>query len=362
MKDHWDNIDELIADTQKVLDGEIEPPAPEQEPENYSDWLYRQDGTDPASVEPPVRDRKSHRKKKHIFLKILLGLLILLVAAFAALWFLFAKQPVSQKDAGLGERKPGNSVILLAGTDAGETRTDTMVLLSVNEPEKTVSLISVPRDTYLPQYGGAKLNAALGAGGGGAEGMEELMDRMEELTGYWPDGYVLVNLDGFKSIVDAIGGVKFNVPMDMDYEDPYQDLYIHLKAGEQTLDGEQSMELVRFRSGYARADLERVEVQRDFLKAALKQTLQLKNIVKAPRLLTTVLANSTTDMDIANLTWLAKAMLVCDKDELTMETLAGYPQMIGGASYFVVSPQEAAEQLNRCCNPYQNDIPADWIG
>ena len=81
-------------------------------------------------------------------------------------------------------------------------------------------------------------------------------------------------------LVDAIGGVEFDVPMRMYYTDPTQDLYIDLQPGLQTLDGEHAMQLVRFRKGYATQDLQRTEVQRDFLQALAKQCLKVSNLSK----------------------------------------------------------------------------------
>ena len=103
------------------------------------------------------------------------------------------------------------------------------------------------------------------ASGSSLEGVSEI-----EL---WMTDYAMVNFDVFARVVDLFGGVDFDVPVDMDYEDPYQDLYIHLKAGEQHLNGEEALQVMRFRSGYAMADLERVNVQRNFVQAAMDQWL-----------------------------------------------------------------------------------------
>ena len=81
----------------------------------------------------------------------------------------------------------------------------------------------------------------------------------------------MIDLSCFIDLVDLFGGVEFNVPQDMFYDDPAQDLHIALNAGEQTLDGEQAMGLVRYRYGYTMADLDRVNVQRAFIQAAIEQ-------------------------------------------------------------------------------------------
>ena len=344
------NIDDILEDVKQYLDKE-----PADPKKDYSQWLYEQGGQEEqtATVSVPVRRKKKKKKKK--FWKWLLGLVLVLVVIWMALWFVFAKQPVA--DEGIGDRKPGVSTVLLAGTDAGGMRTDTMMLLNVDQTKGEMSLISLPRDTYVSGYSVPKLNSAVGAGG-----MEELMERVTTLIGYRPDGYVLVDLDGFVSVVDAVGGIKFDVPQDMYYHDPVQDLLIDLKAGEQRLKGKDAMGLVRYRSGYARADLERVEVQRDFMKAALKQVVSAKNLPKVPALMSIVFSNVESDMGMNNFVWLAKAMLVCDKENIRMETMPGYTKMINGGSYFVMDKTEMAALLNECCNPYKVELTAEALG
>ena len=163
---------------------------------------------------------------------------------------LLAKQPKAEET--LGARRDGCSTILLAGTDKSGDRTDTVMLLSVDRSAKRLTLLSIPRDTKVNStYTPHKINIAYGVNGKDQEGMEALMDYVTELVGFRPDGYVLIDLDVFVDLVDKMGGVKFDVPCDMDYSDPAQDLTIDLKAGMQRLNGEQAMGLVRFRSGYA---------------------------------------------------------------------------------------------------------------
>lgn len=122
------------------------------------------------------------------------------------------------------------------------TRTDTIMLLNVNSAANTVNLVSIPRDTFVSGgYNVPKINSAYGWAGKGEDGMQELMDRVTETIGFTPDGYLLVDLDSFIELVDLMGGVKFDVPMDMRYSDPAQNLTIDLTAGMQKLDGQQAM-------------------------------------------------------------------------------------------------------------------------
>ena len=142
--------------------------------------------------------------------------------------------------------------ILICGTDDDGTRTDTIIIAHLDTTDHTVALLSIPRDTPVATGNGGIMKINSVYAGGGADGMQRLSGRLRELLGFPVDGYVLVNLDAFKKTVDLVGGVEFDVPQDMDYEDASQDLYIHLKAGLQRLDGEKAMELVRFRKATLR--------------------------------------------------------------------------------------------------------------
>ena len=270
--------------------------------------------------------------------------------------FVWAKQPKAD-DGGLGARKKGCSTILIAGTDEGGYRTDTMMLFSVDREAKTMSLVSIPRDTLVYcEYSVPKLNSAYGWAGGGDDGMQELLTRVEEIVGFRPDGYVVTDLACFEELVDLMGGVTFDVPVEMHYNDPSQNLYIDLSAGEQKLDGAQAMQVMRFRSGYADADLGRVKVQRDFLAAALHQWASVKNAYKLPSAIRLITEHTKTDLTSAQLAWLAESAALCGTDGLTMATMPGSAAWIGGGSYYVLDAAQVADLVNEKLNPYQKEV------
>ena len=316
-----------------------------------------EDEEDDEVYERPRKKRKG-RWIKRIF--ILLLILLVLAALVALVSKIIATQPVYDGADSLGARKAGSSTILLIGTDEGGTRTDTLMLMNVNTSEKQVSLVSIPRDTRVNgSYSVPKINGVYGINGGGEEGMEMLQQRVKESIGFWPDGYIMVNLDSFVDLVDIMGGVTFNVPQDMYYNDPSQDLYIDLKAGEQKLNGTEAMGLVRFRSGYATADLGRVDVQRDFVSAAAKQWVSPTLVFKTPQLVAWLGGNVETDLSVKELSWLAWAMLRCDLDNIQTETLPGTATTISGGSYYLLDPYTVPDTVNRCINPYERDITVD---
>ena len=332
----------------------------------YSDWLYAQgDGEQTRAqreaaaqfAENGGQGRRARRPKRRMGAgwKILIALLVLLAASFAGVHFLWAKQPVAENS--LGARRDGCATILIAGTDKGGYRTDTMMLLSVDREAGKLGLVSIPRDTLIYcEYSVPKINSAYGFAGGGEAGMQELLKRVGEIIGFEPDGYVVLELAAFERLVDLMGGVKFDVPMDMYYSDPSQDLYIDLKAGEQTLTGEKAMQLVRFRSGYATADLGRVDVQRQFVSAALDQWLSVKNILKVPAALKLLSQASQSNLTSANYIWLAEAALACDRANIQTRTLPGAATYIAGGSYYVLDAVGVAQTVNECCNPYEQGV------
>ena len=309
----------------------------------------------PAAYEEP----ETPKKKKHGFGKGLakfLLVVLLIIALLTGALFLVAKQPV---DANCDlARKRGNSTILLAGTDASGDRTDTIMLLNIDRKAGKLSLMSIPRDTKVNStYTPHKINAAYGVNGSGEQGMDALMEYVSECIGFRPDGYMLIDLNVFVELVDLMGGVRFDVPCDMYYNDPTQDLYINLQAGEQKLNGEQAMGVVRFRSGYAMADLERVNVQRDFLSAALHQWGSVKNLWKLPKALSLLLDHTLTDLSTANLLWMAESVVLCGTGDMMMTTI---PHGLNGdGEYVLIDAQETLDLVNESFCPYEQGITMD---
>ena len=319
---------------------------------------YAAESDFPMRPRPDISRRTPHqkpkKKKKHRFLKVLLTIVLSLVLVLALLvvgLHFLAKQPEAENDRA---RKDGNCTILLAGTDESGDRTDTIMLLNLNREEGRMSLMSIPRDTKVNStYTPHSINIAYGVNGKGEEGMDSLMDYVADCVGFRPDGYVLLELDVFIELVDLFGGVEFDVPMDMYYEDSSQDLYIDLSAGLQTLDGEQSMGLVRYRYGYADADIGRVSVQRDFLMAAMGQWASIKNAYKLPQALSLLSDYAVTDLSTRNMLWLAETALLCGTDDIYMTTVPFY---ISGNHVIIDAGEDYLDLLNEYFNPYERDI------
>ena len=333
-----------------------------QSPRKNHRETYEEGEDLPRRPAPSRQPKPSKRRKKRRGVRLLAGVLlvVLLLIGGAYLW-IRSTMKMPETDQPIGARKEGAATVLLCGTDQEGTRTDTMMLLYLNAREQAITLVSLPRDTLTHTSSGsdAKLNSAYGRNDGGQEGMEALLDYVSDIIGYRPDGYMLITLDAFVDVVNLMGGVEFDVPMDMFYEDPSQDLYIDLKEGKQKLDGYEAMGLVRFRKGYADQDLGRVDVQRQFLSACMDQWLTLPNLVKLPQILSTVQASSESDLTTGNLLWIAYTAWRSGLGNLQTVTLPGYADMIDGVSYYILDPAGVADVINQSCNPYTREIDAN---
>ncbi len=241
----------------------------------------------------------------------------------------------------LDENVDDTENVLVVGIDKEGKRADVIMLCNVNPQDKTITLISIPRDTKIKLLNGktSKINACLGKD----HGEEMLCDYVRELTGQPINSFLKVNFEGLRNVVDILGGIKYNVPMDMDYDDPVQDLHIHLKKGEQVLDGAAVEGLVRFRSGYANADLGRIDTQQDFLKEAIKQKLSFKYLFKLPAVMREV--HKSFDTDLSTLDVLVLAFNARSCNSVSTYLLPGGAKYSGGASYYVAD-DDASSQIS----------------
>ena len=196
-------------------------------------------------------------------------------------------------------------LILGISEDIDVELTDTIIVASYNPQTQKAVLLSIPRDTFVgtsKQRANSydKINAIYQV-----KGAEGVLEKVNNLTGLNLKKYIVVSNNALVELVDEIGGVEFDVPMDMNYDSKRQNLHIHLKKGLQKLDGEQAEWLVRFRKNnngttyspeYGNDDYGRMKTQRDFLKAVAKQTLQAKNITKVGALIDIVKKNVKTNI------------------------------------------------------------------
>ncbi|MCQ2418751.1 MAG: LCP family protein [Clostridia bacterium] len=354
------NSDYVTKGTPKTVQ---EKPAGQEQPvyqvpvqQTYQPPVRQARRTNPPKRRTPMREEAVNvpKKKKHTGAIILIALVLVLALTFFAGILLYPKRPDATK-----MKKGDVATILIAGTDKDGTRTDTIMLLYIDRDAEEINLLSLPRDLLTYVDGNPmKLNAVYGYGGCGEKGMELLMDEMVDRIGFRPDGYVLFDFDAVEELIDRMGGITFDVPCEMDYEDPAQSLSIHLKEGKQRLNGEEALWVLRYRSGYALADLKRVEVQRDLIKAALEQWVSLRKLPRGASALFSLKDGTTTDLSTRNFAWAAKAVRSIGLSGMQTATLPGEWR----SPYYYPFAQDGADLLNRYFNPTTRTITEEDVG
>lgn len=330
-----------------------------------------------------MRNSKINYKRKFFltFFSVFSVLLVCLLFIFFGYKFLSAEQsydPTKQRDATLISEKelkqqteqtsngiftpPIRTNILITGVDKEESLTDVLMVASFISKTGEINLLSIPRDTYI-SYKGENLTALRKVNKGApsymkansvyaytkSAGIEPLKTTVENLLGIKIDYYVKVDLDAFVSIVDAVGGIYFDVPKGgLKYSDPTQDLYINLKEGYQLLDGKAAEGLVRFRKGYTRQDLQRVEVQQQFIKEFIKQVLNKDTLVNnLGEIALNLIKYVETDFGVSNLPKYLNVIPNIDTNNMNTATLPGTPQMIDNLSYYVLDNSGTKELVDR---------------
>ena len=270
-------------------------------------------------------------------------------------------------------RRDGVYTFLLVGQDTGGGgNTDTMMLITFDSVNQELHGMSLPRDTMINVSTSSKrLNAVYNYNKGRdpdtqlEKGITALKREVGKLTGIIPDYYVVIQWEAVGQLVEAIGGVWFEVPFDMDYDDPAQDLHIHLKAGYQELNGEEAMGLIRWRHNndysvqYPTGDLGRVETQQAFLKAVAAECLKPDILLKAPSLAQIFIEHVSTDLSVGNLLAFAQLAMGMDAETgVSFVTMPNQDARYPGVSMVVPIVDELVEVLNDGFNPYQDDIQA----
>ena len=249
-------------------------------------------------------------------------------------------------------RKEGFYTILVAGVDDHNGGSDTVILASVDAKNHKIFGLSIPRDTKAIINGKArKMNAAYKNGG-----MRLLAETVSEQMSIPVDYTVEVDLEAFAALIDAIGGVDFDVPLDMNYEDPKQNLQIHISKGLQHLDGATALKVVRFRhnsdgTGYGDEDLGRIRTQQNFLKAAAKSAFSFSTLTKIDDMARIVQKYVKTELTLPNLAWLAKEALYAGPEGIQFATLPGKWM----SPYIYTDREGALELINAHLNPYKTD-------
>jgi len=292
-------------------------------------------------------------KKKRIGLKIFIFILILIAIAGG----IFAKR-VHDLDGnwiavlfGHTEKTLENLdklYILAMGESTGMS--DTIIVCSYDPKTQEASMLSIPRDTFI---GDSKNNAStsdkINSLYNNGKKPEKTIEAVNKLTGLNIEHYILIDTEGLVKLVDTIGGVEFDVPINMKYDDYSQELHINLKKGMQTLNGNQVEQLVRFRhnsngssysSEYGMEDFGRMRTQREVLMAIAKQTIQLKNVKEIGNILDIAKEYVETNIDFNLLKDYIPYAVELNIDTIKAKQLPGTTPYINGISFFLADEEE----------------------
>ena len=359
-------------------------------------------GPAPSAKAPRQKPNKPARTPKqkllHILFIVITVLAALVVAGFI-IWNIFIDKPElpvhtpRPQPTGAGnvvidgrepttvnsDRKEDFWTFLVVGRDTyGGGNTDTILLVAYDIPNQKLSVMSIPRDTIVNvPWDIKKINSVYNyAPYYDKDGIEFLKEEIAQFVGFEPDFTIVVEWEAVGDLVDAIGGVYFDVPRRMYYNDLSQNFKINLQKGYQLLDGSKAMQLIRYRhdsddsghilnSGYADGDLGRIKVQQDFLKAVVSQCLQIKNVGRINELAKVFTENVTTELTINNLAWFAQQAILggldmenvsfntmpwVSADNVYSRTYHNYP------SYVAPDAEKVLELINESFNPYKDDI------
>jgi len=260
------------------------------------------------------------------------------------------------------DRKKDFYTFVIFGTDDAGYNTDTIMVASYDGVNQNANIISIPRDCLVNVKRTAKrINAAYGAGtlnGGGHEGgVDQLKREIKTIIGFEPDFYIMIDLEAFTKIVDAIGGVDVENPYYMNYDDPVQDLHIHFNKGPLHLDGPDALKFARFRQGNNHVgdigDFKRIENQQLVINAILQKLLKPENILKIPQFIEIFNENVKTDLKTENILWFAGQINeIRGTDALSMYTMPTNGSSTKGAWYALLDEAAIIELINRTINPY----------
>ena len=307
------------------------------------------------------KGKNKKKKKRGIARKILLFLLLVILVTVGILAY-----KVHQNGGGLSgllataighnqetRKNLPKMYCLLLGKS--QDLTDTIIVAEYDPQYQQASMLSIPRDTFVGTSRSTatpsdKINSIY------CYSPEKLLRKVNELTGLNIKYYLTVDTSAFREIVDAVGGVTFNVPIDMKYDSNWQKLHINLKAGEQLLDGDKAEQLVRFRHNndgttypysYGMEDLGRMRTQREFLKALAKKALSFENIFKINEFIDIAKKYVETNMDFDAIKDYIPYAVDFKLEDLQAQHLPGAPEYANTYSFYFADEAETAEIIDK---------------
>lgn len=306
------------------------------------------------------KEKKKRRNKRHPVRTVFLGILLIIIAFVA--YFMIKVQTNGGGVSGILTTIVGSNkneienledlYVLCLGKS--QNLTDTIMVIKYSPKTQQASMLSVPRDSFV----GTDVNSATAFDKINARysiSPQKTIDAVNKLTGLNLKYYITIDTMALRELVDAIGGVYFDVPIKMDYDDGAQDLYIHLEPGYQLLNGEQAEGVVRFRHNnngtsysddYGNNDLGRMKTQREFIKTVISQTMKASNITKINEIINIAKERLETNLSWDLIKKYIPALVNFNIENLRSDALPGAPAYYNGVSIFLVNTTKAKQTVN----------------
>ncbi|MBP3596377.1 MAG: LCP family protein [Clostridia bacterium] len=319
-----------------------------------------------SRISKNAESKKEKNKKFNIFkflFTILFSIILIFIILFSTCFgYYFIKEDFDvnrafSKTINKVSLRPDEITVLVLGvsTDITTKLADTIMVCSYNPTNQKAFILSIPRDTFVGTNrnnakGSDKINSIYSK-----FGAEMMVEKVEKLTGLDIDHYAVVKTEALIEIVDAIGGVEFDVPINMDYDDITQNLHIHLKSGVQLIDGEKAEQLLRFRhnnngtsypSNYGDNDFGRMRTQREFIKSVAKQTIKLGNIFRIPKISSAIFKNVETDMNFGTIIKYIPSALSFDMNSIKNYQLPGESKKCNSLWFYIQDSNETIKLVN----------------
>lgn len=334
-----------------------------------------------AHIDALIENYQMKKRRRRI---IALSIAVIIIAAVFIAWKIIVRPPTpieptptptAQTTPGVSAnpsdnpvptytRKSGVYTFAVLGEDYEASLTDTMLVGTLDTISGTLNIASLPRDTLVNvSRNYKKLNGLYSHNG---FDIDRAKEELKDILGFTVDSCVVVGIDAFEKIVDTIGGVWFDVPVNMDYDDPIQDFHVHLEAGYQHLNGADALGVVRFRQnnegspygpGYLGADIDRIATQQAFMKAVVKQCLQIGNATKVNEFAQIWKDYVKTDLSVGNMVWYGLEFLKLDSSSIDFMTLpADYNDYAFNMACCIIKLDEWLEMINTKLSPYEEEI------
>lgn len=357
-------VDEIIVDIpveEETNNTEKRKKKNKIETRNEYHYISNEDIQDENNYGEETMDNPKKKKKKKNKFIVLKVILVILISVMVYLGYKFIRG-MNQNGWTIGGfvatmlGHDSNTLARLSRTNillVGQSQnlTDTLLICSYDPKTQEAALLSIPRDTFVGRsrnHASAydKINAVY------QTNPDLLVEKVRDLTGLDINYYIKVDTHGLRDLVDSIGGIYFDVPIDMDYDDPGQDLYIHMKKGYQLLDGDKAEQVLRFRhnnngttypADYGEQDLGRMRTQRAFLSEVFKQMVKPESITKIDDYIKIVNNNVETNFSIWDLKDYAPYLLNYKIENLETATLPGVPEKINNLWFYSANKKQTQE-------------------